>query len=300
MGRTVAEHVELVRRRVLATARGVYNFLTVPLTATGTTVTLDDDILNITRGNLLGIGDELVYVRRTDPGTRAVTVARGWQGTTAVVHNPGDPVEMSPRFPVADIVDTMAEEIGSWAPDLFRVATVTIPMAWGTYAYDIPTDDVVLFGLALDFEPDRPGLPHLTGSTRHPRYKFLRNRDPVQYPHGTAIELEQDPGAVTATFTYATDYTVNLATFGLATDLAVDVGVGDDQLPVLTYGTMWRLMSSREIGRADMHGYGESRKSEDVPAGLQMNITKLLEDTRRKTMADASLSLRSLYPYRNG
>jgi hypothetical protein len=295
MGRTVAAHAELIRRRVLATARGVYNFLSLPLAAGDTQVVLDDDILNVTKGNLLGIDDELVYVRHTDGAARTATVARGWQGTAAVPHGAGVPVEMSPRFPYADIVDTMAEEIGSWTPELFRVGSVEIPMAWGTKAYDVPTDDVVLFGLQLDFAPSNV---RLDGETRHPRYKVLRRR--TDYPHGHAVELEIDPGPVTATFQYATEYTLDLAGFGPATDLEAEVGLLPNQFDVLTYGTMWRLMSSREIGRADLHGFGESRKAEDVPAGIQMNIAKLLEDTRRKTMADAGLYLRSLYPFRNG
>jgi hypothetical protein len=298
---TVAEQAELIKRRLLATARGRYNFLATPVAPTDTSFAFEDDLAGIVVGNLIGVEDEICYVRAVAGPNRILTVQRGWLGTTAVAHGAEVAVELAPRFPSADIVDTMAEEILSWSPQLFVAQAVDIPVTYGTKTYDAGTNGTeVLSGLDLTHLTTRYSGLTSDGSRARPAYRLLRNQDPALYPSTIALELEDDPAYVgPMRFVYGTEYLVDLVAWGPATDLSA-LGVLNDQLDVLRYGVMWRMMSSREIGRADLHSFGESRKAEEVPAGLQLNVTKTLLTLHDRCMADAGNSLRDRYPYRRG
>lgn len=296
---TVAEQAELIKRRLLATARGRYNFLAVDAGADDEGFTFEDELIGVSAGNLLGLGDEICYVRTVSVAARTVTVRRGWMGTVASVHPVQTAVEVAPRFPSADIVDTMAEELLAWAPQLFVPRVVDLPTEGGTRSYDSGAGtQEVLFGLDLVWPQTRWSGAVMASHSR-PAYRLLRNQDPAVYPSTVAVEFDLDPGPGQARFTFGTGFNVDLATWGPATDLTA-LGVAPDQHDVLRYGVMWRLMSSREVGRADLHSFGESRKAEEVPAGAQLNITRTLVQLHDKCLATAANSLRDRYPYRRG
>ena len=297
---TVAEQGELIKRRLIATARGRYNFLAEAGSDTDESFVFEDELLGVQAGNLIGIGDEICYVRTVGVPGRTVSVRRGWMGTIPMAYDVATPVEMSPRFPSADIVDTMAEELLAWSPQLFVPRSTVIPTSSGVRSYDSGAGtDELLFGLDLTWPQTRWSGTGATESHSRPNFRLLRDQDPAAYPSGVAVEFDLDPGPGEARFVYGTSYPVDLATWAPATDLTA-LGVTPDQLDVLRYGVMWRLMSSREIGRADMHSFGESRKAEDVPAGSQLNITRTLLQLHDKCLAGAANALRDRYPYRRG
>lgn len=294
---TVAEHAERIRVRLYATSRGRYNKLASSISASGPTIHFADAVDSITTGWMLGCEQELMLVRSVDKSSKTVTVIRGFMGTEPVRHTPTHLVEIAPKFPYSDIVDTMKEEIDSWPPKLWRPVTVSISTSCGNRTYDVTGSRRILFGLDAELALTNP-WPDRNPAQSRVAFRLLRRQPRETYPSANAVQLNRDPSNGTLRFTYAGDF--DLACFEAGTDLEKEVGIESYMLDVLTYGVMWRLMSGREVGRADMHAAGETRKAEDIPAGLQTQLTTALLKVRDIRIANAANRLRSDWPYQVG
>lgn len=293
----VSAHAALIQRRLSSGSIGRYNFLSGAIDATQTTITVTDDVTGIVSGSKLGIDTEILLVRGTpDPTTKAVTVVRGFLGSTAAAHADQALIEVGPRFPLADIIDTMREEIRSWSPTLFQVRTATIGTSPDLRDYNLTGATSPLFLLELTI-----ALTQVTATENaHGNYRavLVRNQDVTQFPSGTLLQLRNRPGAAyTMIAVWAEDFVVD-PTFTTGTDLVGDCGIGLSMLDVLTYGTMWRLMSNKEVARTDLHASGETRKAAEVPPGYSSQTAAALMNLRNRRLADEANTLRSLYPFR--
>lgn len=100
------------------------------------------DASQITTG-LAELGDELVWVHRSDPETNLVTVmpqGRGWQGSAAADHPVGTILRNNPRFPRLRIRQAIASTLGAVSDTLFAVKDVRIAHQPARLAYQLPSD----------------------------------------------------------------------------------------------------------------------------------------------------------------
>lgn len=294
---TVATVVERCRRRLYAQGRGRYNFLNGALTTTATTLTLTDEMQEVQPGGILGIDTETLLVRPpVDKDAKSVPVARGFLGTTKAAHVDGSQVEIAPRFPVADIVDTIADELNSWGPQLFAVQKTTISAVRGIRSYNITSAVGFLYGLALEEDPT--GIYSLNDNARSSKpYRVVRDQPIGSFASTFALQLTHDPAtSVSLVFSWAQQF--QTASLALASDLEVDIGLRPSMIDLLVIGVCWRLMSTREITRTDLHASGETARATDVPAGFSASTARQLLMIRSQRMADEANGLRALYPYR--
>lgn len=113
--------------------------LTASATASATTITVSD-VTAISRG-IIEIGDEIIWVDSVDSSTGILTIppyGRGFRGTTAVAHNPGDRVVSSPMFPRQMVKDAINDAIKSVFPELFAVGETTFTFQPSMNTYSLP------------------------------------------------------------------------------------------------------------------------------------------------------------------
>lgn len=233
----------------------------------------------VVAGATLEVGTELMYV--FDVATNnAVTVQRGYKGSTAASHDANDLVTINPKFPAYQILDALNHELrdlSSPQNGLFQMKTVELTFDTAKDGYDMTgvTDDILSVYQITFSDPgsenSEPTLPDFT---------LRRNRNTDSFASGYALILHGDawPGETVRVqyktgFSTLTGTSTALSTTGLHSE-AYD-------LPVL--GAAVRLMSSRPIRREFLDEQGSSRNAQEVPSGAvsaSMRDLRAFRDTR--------------------
>lgn len=284
---TVATEIEKVRRRLLGARKSEVNYLMADVAIGATTITLEDTTVGtgLTRGVYLGVGLELMLVRSV--AGQVATVRRGYLGTTAAAHLAGATVEIAPRFPRADILDSLKDEIISWGPDLFYVpAPLAVTGSTSVRGYNLN------LGTFYDVLQVRrsPSTGDTSGSWPkvNTAWHVDRSADTASFPSGVALHL----GAYVCSnlkVVYSKPFVVS--TFTEATDLVATCKLDESYLDILRYGAMWRLMSGTEATRTDTFAQGEPRSAEEVPPGHRINTASGFKKLRDQRMAEEKMRL---------
>ncbi len=293
MTTTVADLVEATRQHLFASYRPEYNFLNGAINDSATSLTLDiSPLTGVGRGTILGIDDELIYVKSVSSQT--CTVVRGWLGTTAASHDDAASVEVNPRFPRQVIVDALRSEIDSWGPSVFYQDTITVPGNTIARAYDLTS-----LGDFYDVtEVSREPYTWETAATWPTvEVKVKRNLPTTSFPSGNAMFL---PSVLQA----AVDLQVVVhkpfvtSTFADATDVNSTVKLSTSMNDIPPYGAAWRLLSTREIKRTFADAQPEARNVEAVPPGYTDQTAARLKRIRDDRLDEEAARLRSKIPLR--
>lgn len=294
---TVANMVDKVRRDLYGGHRPMWNLLAQVTDASTTTSTwtFSFDLGPIVATAFLAVDNEIVYVLAADRNSKTATVLRGQLGTTSDVHQPNSVVEVNARFYRAQVYDTLLEELQSWPPTVYRVATATITAGEGTRGYD-------LAGLAGDFTDiiaARRAPEVWTGETSDgswPRvaYRIERNMPTANFASGSAIFFDRSYRTGTVIEVVA-KRPFNAAGWADTAVLETDIGVPAQLLDALKYGALWRLMSGREIPRTDTSANVESGATQAVPGLLTTQAASGLLKIRDRRIADEAARLIALY-----
>ena len=130
-----------VFRQLRGTTRDKVNILSQPLDApaplTVETVYLTGDTSGVTIGSILVVGQESMYVLAVTPTSLSASVIRGFDDTTPIAVASGSLVQIDPPWTRGIVQDRLRDEIRSWAPQLFRVADVEIPLVNWQRGYDL-------------------------------------------------------------------------------------------------------------------------------------------------------------------
>ena len=87
------------------------NKLAANLSASATSLTVSYDLDGLRKGTVFEIDSEMFYVWEATPGTKTLTVERGFNGSTATTHTAGAIVTTSPRFPRSQILEALNDEL---------------------------------------------------------------------------------------------------------------------------------------------------------------------------------------------
>jgi hypothetical protein len=296
---TVANHAEVIRRRLFAGSLGRYDILNGTINSSVTSLTVTDGSTGYVVGLKIGIDSEIMLIRSYDPAAKTVTVLRGFLGTTAASHTDQTIVEIAPRFPLVDVTDTMREEIESWGSSLFTVKTAAFNTTTDLRAYNLTgalrpvfiLEAVQTNSVSTSTENSRSYLP----------VEMIRDVATADFASGFAVQFKKRPPTSQPVFvTWAEQ--INTANWATSLDLtaAVPTGLGLDQgwLDIVTYGTLWRLMSGKEIGRTDLQASGDTRRGEEVPPLYTARAADQFRAIRDLRLANETNELRSRYPYR--
>lgn len=163
-------------------------WLTQPATTTDLTLRVNEPKL-ISQG-LNEIGDELVWVARTDNITGEVTVApfgRGYQSTTATAHDVNARVINNPKFPRSEIRQAVNDAIRGVYPDLYVVENNEFPAVAARSTYELPADVDLVYSVTYETIGPTKRWANLT------RWRFNPTADPDRFPTGKSIDIYQEP-----------------------------------------------------------------------------------------------------------
>lgn len=290
MATLVEEVIEDVRRHVYGSSRVELNKLADAVDAVNDTMTFEYDLEGIVRGNYIAIDDEIIYIVNTVRASKTATVVRGYLGSTPASHTEGALVEVNPRFPRDFIKKALQRELNSYAPRLFRVTAHDISHGGTTTEYDMPTSDFIH---VIDIRRKSTGVngrPILRG------WDVARDQDAGIFSSGIALLVPHGTPSGVLRVRIARSFDAsNLAD---DTDLVADIGMPYTSVDIPAYGTAWRLLSTREIGRTSMQAQPEPRHAEEVPPGHISSVVTQLKNLRDHRLAEEAFLLREKYPLR--
>lgn len=288
-GTTLDGVISRVRRQWQATLRPTIFTLSAAYTAGGDTFNLNGDTTNIGDGSIAELGTALYYI--TAVSTGSITVAPGWEGTTSVDGTVGDFVEIDPRIPRSTLADMAEAEIRSWASQLWRVDSVDVEVSGQERAYDLGTNDEVIWLLAARLQPTGTSGTWAGDSWPKAEARLLRSMPTADFASGQAVQLETLPvQATTMRVWYAKPF--DLSTFTSATDLVDDCGLSAAHLDVLDAGLRWRLLSSGLVTRTDWQAAGMARNADEVNPTDILRAVDMARAMRDRRLADEALELR--------
>lgn len=287
---TVSQVITRTQRQLLSGVVEERNKLAANITASATSCVLSYDLGSVRTGSVLEIGSEQMYVWEVVEATKTLTVERAFNGTTAVAHTSGSIVIVNPRFPRNQILEAINDELADLSSPvngLFQVKTVDFryngsdrQVNLGVTGTVIDLIDVRSRYKADDYQQVR-------------NVKLLRDMPTKDFGSGLALQLDQNAYQGDMRVTYK-------APFGKAVAEADNVqnicGFPEPAEDLLVLGAQIRLMAPREIKRNFTESQGDTRRSDEVPAGAVGNsITNLLRMRRDRITAEAQ-RLARLYP----
>lgn len=266
------------------------NKLSGNLSATATSLTVLYDLDGLRKGSVFEIDSEMFYVWDAVAGTKTLTVERGFNGTTPTTHASGAIVTTAPRFPRAQVLEALNDELrdlSSPVNGLYQVKYFDFDYNGSDHIINLPPvlNIIDLIGVHV----------RVTGEN----YEWVRKvrllRDLPTDDFSSGFGLKFDNGVRSgrlrivykAPFTALSNETQNLNTFA---------GLPDSCEDIVNMGVQIRLMAPREIKRNFTESQGDTRRAEEVPAGAVAGSVQNLIRMRRDRIAAESARLKKQYP----
>lgn len=292
---TVGDLIAMTQMHLYGTSKDQLNLLNGAVNASVTSIPLVDSITGAAQSSIIAIDDELMYVRAVDTSNTALTVIRGFRGSTAASHSDQALVEIAPLYPRPILRALLREEIASWPTSLFRVIPVTLSLTSSARGYNLTgTTSSFYFVVGIDLSPDT------TDSSVHswgepPTYKILRNVPTTEFASGSAIVFDRSWNARSAVVNVAAPF--DLSTFDDSTTLAT-LGLGESMADIAAYGVAWRLLATREIRRTSNESMAQPADFESVPAMFRSQAASAMKKLRDDLISEEEARLRAVYPVR--
>ena len=287
---TAGALLDRVARQLLSGTIEERNKLATAVDSDDTSFVLSYELGSLRTGSVFEIDSELCYVWETVSGSKTLVVERGYAGTTAVSHTAGAIITVNPRFPKAQMLDALNQDIddlSSPANGLFRVVTQDVSYNGSDRQVNLTSAssvidliDVRLRYLADDFPVIR-------------RVRLARDLPTGDFAPGFALTFDESVMAGTLRVRYKAPYTrVSALTDNIQSVAYVPVTVED----ILEFGVMSRMLSMREIKRNFVESQGDTRRADEVPPGsMRDSFSNILRLRRGRIVAEAT-RLAKQYP----
>ena len=287
---TTAVVIDRTLRQLLSGTVEARNKLTTTLTSSGTSVVVDYPLEGLRSGQVCEIDSELMYIWATDVATKTLTVQRGFNNTTAAAHTAGAVITINPRFPRAQILEAVNDELSDLSSPmhgLFQVKTLNIDYNGSDAMIDLTnvTSIIDLLTVSVRYMTDDYPIAR--------KIRLIRDLPTDDFPSGFALRFDQAvfPGRLRVVYKAA--YT---AAATEATDINSGCGVQETVTDIVALGAQIRLMSPREVKRNFTESQGDTRRAEEVSMGAVANsITNLIRLRRDRIQAEAARLARA-YP----
>jgi len=237
------------------------------------------------------LGTELIYVWESNTSTKTLTVERGFGGTTAAAHDSGAIAIVSPKFPRWQILQALNDELADLSSPmngLFQMKTVDI-------SYNGSDRMVNLTGITSMIDVYDVRWRYL--SDDYPvvrRYRLMRDMPTADFASGYVLTLDEPVMSSTIRVIYKDKYTP----FSTEASTLTSTGASSELADLLVLGAQIRLLASREVKRNFIESQGDTRRSDEVPAGaMNASVTNLLRLRRDRIQAEAA-RLNRQYPTR--
>ena len=287
---TASALLDRVNRQLLSGTVEERNKLSVTVDSDDTSFVMSYDLGGLRAGTVFEIDSELVYVWEATSGTKAVTVERGYMGTTAAAHTAGAIVTLNPRFPKAQMLEALNQDIDDLSSPLnglFRIVSVDLDYNGSDRQIDITgaTSVLDLIDVRLRYlDSDYPVI-RMT--------RLQRDLPTSDFPSGYAIVFDESVMAGSLRVRYKAPFTrVSSVSDSIQSVANVPVTMED----ILELGVMSRMLSMREVKRNFIESQGDTRRSDEVPAGaMRDSFSNILRLRRDRIIAEAAKLARQ-YP----
>jgi len=241
------------------------------------------DANQISKG-VIEIGDELLYVDRKDPASSTGAVppyGRGYLGTVAVTHQPGDRIINNPRTPRMQIGRAINQTIRSVYPDLYVTRTCRFPYVAAQLHYTLPMDVDSL--LQVEWQPPGPSLMWLP--IQH--WRQSSTAESVDVELGDAIQPGR-PVRVTygARPDELDDYSVDFT----------DTGFDENCRDVIVYGACARVIGYAESARLQSEAIESQTQQQMIPPGATLNAGKYFFQLHKQRLTEEQRRLQLRHP----
>ena len=287
---TVAQVINRTQRQLLSGVVEERNKLASNLSASATSCVLSYDLGSVRTGSVLEIDSEQLYVWEVAEATKTCTVERGFNGTIAAAHTAGTVVIVNPRFPRNQILEAVNDELADLSSPvngLFQVKVLDLKYNGSDRQINLPAAASIidLIEVRSRFKSD--------DYQQVRSIKLLRDMPTKDFGAGMALQIDQDVRQGDVRVTYKAPFTKATAE---ADNIQNICGFPEAAEDLLVIGSQIRLMAPREIKRNFTESQGDTRRSDEVPAGaVGGSITNLLRMRRDRITAEAQRLARQ-YP----
>ena len=287
---TTAVVIDRTLRQLLSGTVEARNKLTTTLTSVSTSVVVDYPLEGLRAGQVCEIDSELMYIWASDVPTKTLTVQRGFNNSTAAAHTAGAVITVNPRFPRAQVLEAINDELSDLSSPmhgLFQVKTLNID-------YNGSDPMINLTGVTSIIDLLTVSVRYMTDDYPIARkIRLVRDMPTDDFASGFALRFDQAvfPGRLRVV--YKAPYT---ATAAEATDINSTCGVQETATDIVALGAQIRLMSPREIKRNFTESQGDTRRSDEVATGAIANSTANLIRLRRDRITAEAARLARAYP----
>jgi hypothetical protein len=266
------------------------NKLATTVTSADTSIVLSYDLGGFREGSVIEIESELMYVWESATATKTLTVQRGYDGTTAAAHTAGALATVNPRFPRQQMLDALnsdIDDLSSTVNGLFRVVAQDISYNGSDRQLDITsaTGIIDLLDVRLRYlADDYPVIRNV---------RLQRNLPTADFASGFAIVFDQPVMAGTLRVVTKREFTRATTE---ASDLQTVCFVPQSCEDILEMGVILRMMNGREIKRNFIESQGDTRRSDEVPAGSTRDSLTNIQRLRRERIVSEAARLKQQYP----
>jgi len=287
---TAGALLDRVSRQLLSGTVEERNKLASSVDSDDTSFVMSYDLAGLRAGTIFEVDSELIYVWEATSGSKTVTVERGYGGTTAASHSAGAIVVLNPRFPKAQMLEALNQDIDDLSSPLnglFRVVSADVDyngadrqinLTGATAIIDLL--DVRLRYLASDYPVIR-------------KVRLQRDLPTSDFASGFALVFDESVMAGTLRVRYKAPFTrVSTISDSLQSVANLPVTMED----ILEMGVMSRMLSTREVKRNFIESQGDTRRSDEVPPGaMRDSFSNILRLRRDRIIAEAAKLARQ-YP----
>ena len=287
---TASALLDRVNRQLLSGTIEERNKLAATVDSDDTSFVMSYDLAGLRAGTVFEIDSELVYVWEAVSGSKTLTVERGYMGTTAASHTVGAVVTLNPRFPKAQMLEALNQDIDDLSSPLnglFRVVSTSIDYNGSDRQTDLTgaTSVIDLIDVRLRYlDSDYPVIR----ATR-----LQRDLPTADFPSGFAIVFDESVMAGSLRVRYKAPFSrVSALTDSLQSVANVSTTMED----ILELGVMSRVLSVREVKRNFIESQGDTRRSDEVGSGaMRDSFSNILRLRRDRIIAEAAKLARQ-YP----
>jgi hypothetical protein len=279
-----------VSRQLLSGTIEERNKLASTVTSSDTSITMSYELNALRTGGVFQLDSELIFIWAADVGTKTLTVERGYADTTAAAHTAGAIAILNPRFPQQQMLEALNQDIDDLSSPLnglYRVVSVNVDyngadrqinLTGATSVIDII--DVRLRYLSSDY-------PVLRG------VRLARGLPTSDFASGYAVTFDEQTMAGTLTVRYKAPFVrASTGTSDIQTSCLIPQTMED----ILEMGVMARMLSVREVKRNFIESQGDTRRSDEVPAGSMSNSFTNISRLRRDRIIAEAARLARQYP----
>lgn len=287
---TVGTVVDRTLRQLMSGTMEERNKMSLPITASDTTISMLYDLGGIRPGGVIQIDSELMYVWEISSGSKTVVVERAWNGTTAATHTANSIVTVDPKFPRAQILEAVnaeLDDLSSPMNGLFQVKSLELNYNGTWTMVNLPTTDKIIDLVSVSLRYIATDYPKIR------RCRLIRDLPNDDFNGGYALRFDEQVRAGRMVVVYKAPFT-NVTTE--SQNLQNIAGFPSSCEDILMMGAQIRLVSPREIKRNFTESQGDTRRAEEVGSGSVSSSINNIIRMRRDRIISESAKLKRQYP----